>query len=405
MADERGESVAFTNAYAGNLRELAEYLLRYQKKTGIDKVVIAEEMQILLEADRAVYDSPDEKGRTLQNYMKACRHNISGKTAALGIEELAANLTEKADWMAGHIRMTEWVKDKKGNGWFNGYYDNHGRQVEGEHEKGVRMMLTGQVFAIMGGTATEEQIRSIVKSADAYLYEEKIGGYRLNTDFHELKTDLGRMFGFAYGEKENGAVFSHMAVMYANALYRRGFAKEGYKALQALADAALHFETSRIYPGIPEYFNNEGRGMYHYLTGAASWYMLTFITEVFGVRGKAGDLEISPALMRKQFDESGTAGLELPFAGKRFRVTVKNPDRLECGDYRIESAWVDGQPLALSCEECRVQTGDTGMAGNACSRKRADTVTVLLARADIMQLADKVHEIEILLGKGEDGQQ
>ena len=209
----------------------------------------------------------------------------------------------------------------------------------------------------------------------------------------------------AYGEKENGAVFSHMAVMYANALYRRGFAKEGYKALQALADAALHFETSRIYPGIPEYFNNEGRGMYHYLTGAASWYMLTFITEVFGVRGKAGDLEISPALMRKQFDESGTAGLELPFAGKRFRVTVKNPDRLECGDYRIESAWVDGQPLALSCEECRVQTGDTGMAGNACSRKRADTVTVLLARADIMQLADKVHEIEILLGKGEDGQQ
>lgn len=405
MADERGESVAFANAYAGNLRELAEYLLRYQKKTGIDKVVIAEEMQILLEADRAVYDSPDEKGRTLQNYMKACRHNISGKTAALGIEELAANLTEKADWMAEHIRMTEWVRDKKGNGWFNGYYDNHGRQVEGEHEKGVRMMLTGQVFAIMGGTATEEQIRSIVKSADAYLYEEKIGGYRLNTDFHELKTDLGRMFGFAYGEKENGAVFSHMAVMYANALYRRGFAKEGYKALQALADAALHFETSRIYPGIPEYFNNEGRGMYHYLTGAASWYMLTFITEVFGVRGKAGDLEISPALMREQFDETGTAGLELPFAGKRFRVTVKNPDRLECGDYRIESASVDGQPLALSCEECRVQTGDTEMAGNACSRKRADTVTVLLARADIMQLADEVHEIEILLGKGEDGQQ
>lgn len=55
------------------------------------------------------------------------------------------------------------------------------------------------------------------------------------------------MFGFACGEKENGAVFSHMAVMYANALYRRGFAKEGYRALR--------FGTSRIYPGIPEYFN------------------------------------------------------------------------------------------------------------------------------------------------------
>ena len=74
--------------------------------------------------------------------------------------------------------------------------------------------------------------------------------------------------------------------MYANALYKRGFAKEGWKALKTLADKALDFETSRIYPGIPEYFNNEGRGMYHYLTGAASWYMMTMITEVFGVHGE-----------------------------------------------------------------------------------------------------------------------
>lgn len=83
------------------------------------------------------------------------------------------------------------------------------------------MMLTSQVFAIMSGTATPDQIRKICQSADKYLYDEKAGGYRLNTDFGEEKMDLGRMFGFAYGEKENGAVFSHMAVMYANALYRR----------------------------------------------------------------------------------------------------------------------------------------------------------------------------------------
>lgn len=346
------------------------------------ETAVAEELLCLLETDRDVYDSPEKKVQALGQYVKACRHSVSGKTVTVELDALAENLEEKADWMAAHIRQTEWMTDQKGNGWFNGYYDNHGRQVEGVHEKGVRMMLTGQVFAIMGGTAAPEQIRSIVKSADTYLYDGKIGGYRLNTDFHELKTDLGRMFGFAYGEKENGAVFSHMAVMYANALYRRGFAAEGYKALQTLADTALRFGTSKIYPGIPEYFNNEGRGMYHYLTGAASWYMLTFVTEVFGVRGKAGDLEIAPALMREQFDEEGTAVLELPFAGKSFRVTVKNPDRLECGDYRIESASVDGQPLVLSHEDGKV----------------------ILPRTEIEKLSDEVHEIEILLGKGEEGQ-
>ena len=45
-----------------------------------------------------------------------------------------------------HIRKNEWVKDSEENGWFNGYYDNHGRQVEGDTKTGVRMMLTGQVF-------------------------------------------------------------------------------------------------------------------------------------------------------------------------------------------------------------------------------------------------------------------
>ena len=219
--------------------------------------------------------------------------------------------------------------------------------MEGVFPTGVRMMLTGQVFAIMGGVATDEQIRRITASADHYLYRPEIGGYRLNTDFHELKFDLGRMFGFAYGEKENGAVFSHMAVMYANALYRRGFAHEGWKALKALADTALDFDTSRIYPGIPEYFRADGRGMYHYLTGAASWYMMTMITQAFGVRGQAGDLLLAPALLAGQFDSDGAAELSLTFAGKPLCVRYENPARLDAGQYRVAAASLDGAALPV----------------------------------------------------------
>ena len=54
-----------------------------------------------------------------------------------------------------------------------------------------------------------------------------MGGYRLNTDFGGVQLNLGRCFGFAFGHKENGAMFSHMAVMYANALYQRGLVREG----------------------------------------------------------------------------------------------------------------------------------------------------------------------------------
>lgn len=346
MAEQRGESVAFTCAYAGNLKQLAVYLRELKNRFGCEEIEVLEEMQVLLEDDTALYGDIHAKQERLLKYAASCRHNISGKKAAVDIEMLIEGLIHKADWMMEHIRKNEWVNDGEGNAWFNSYYDNNGRAVEGRFEQGVRMMLTGQVFAIMSKTAGDDQVKSICKSADRYLYEKEIGGYRLNTNFHENKFDLGRMFGFAYGEKENGAVFSHMTVMYANALYQRGFVREGYKALQTLADTALRFEVSRIYPGIPEYFNGKGRGMYSYLTGAASWYMLTLITEVFGVKGELGDLVLEPKLVKEQFDKEGFASIRIGFAGKNFVIRYHNPEHKDYGAYRITEV-ISEKPIMI----------------------------------------------------------
>lgn len=373
MAADHGESVAFTSAYAGNLRDLAKAIALLKDRTSCKEISLMKELGILLKDDRTIYADIQGKKKILETYLDACRHSISGEVMYISVDELIENLNEKADWLMSHIREQEWISGEDKEGWFNSYYDNHKQAVEGFFEDGVRMMLTGQVFAIMSGTATEEQIESICKSADHYLYSPKVGGYRLNTDFHELKFDMGRMFGFAYGEKENGAVFSHMTVMYANALYKRGFVKEGHRALQTLADTALNFETSKIYPGIPEYFNSQGRGMYHYLTGAASWYMLTMITEVFGVKGGAGDLTILPKLMKDQFDNEGMASLGLNFRGKELKITYLNEDKLEYGDYKISQAECDGVPMEI--KEGRV----------------------IMSRSAVDALSDKIHKIRVVL--------
>ncbi len=377
MAEEKGESVAFSNAYAGNLSDIADLLEEYQKKTGKETVSLLAEIVILLEDDNALYECVERKLQLLDEYLKSCEHDTSGEKVEISIGKLTENLRHKSEWLRWHIRKQEWVEDEEKNGWFNGYYDNHGRKVEGETKNGVRMMLTGQVFSIMAGTATEEQIKAITKSADRYLYDEKAGGYRLNTDFGEVKTDLGRMFGFSYGDKENGAVFSHMAVMYANALYKRGFAKEGYKSLNTLYRQSADFEVSRIYPGIPEYFNGRGRGMYHYLTGAASWYMLTVIAEMFGVKGHIGDMVLEPKLLKEQFGENHQASLTLPFAGVNFTVTYCNPEEKEYGNYRIVGIRLDGK--------------EEKIIGN---EKEA-----VLEKSRIEKLsAEETHQIEIVLG-------
>lgn len=377
MAAEHGESVAFTCAYAGNLAQMAELLKTLKNQFGWKSVKMLKEVESLMDAGSEIYDDITAKQELLKQYVSSCKHNISGQYVEFDIEKLADNLQEKADWIREHVRNTEWIEDQEkhpGEGWFNSYYDNDKNAVEGYFEQGVRMMLTGQVFAIMSKTAKEEQVERICQSADQYLYKKEVGGYRLNTDFKELKLNLGRMFGFAYGEKENGAVFSHMTVMYANALYQRGFVGEGYKALQTLADTALDFETSKIYPGIPEYFDSKGRGLYHYLTGAASWYMLTMITEVFGVRGEFGHMIMRPKLVKEQFDAKGNAELELQFADKRFHVVYHNPKKLAYGEYQIKDAVCDGQ-IKLHLQD--------------------DYVT--LDREQINLLSDTVHTIEIEL--------
>ena len=374
MAAEHGESVAFTCAYAGNLLELAALLRLLEKHSDSPAVSLLEEISILLVNDPAVYDDADKKRQILSDYVNQCRHEVSGKRGEFSLATLAVNLTEKANWLMEHLRSQEWISVSADEGWYNSYYDDHGRSVDGVFDGKVRMMLTGQVFSIMSGVADNAQIGMITKSADHYLYQKERGGYRLNTDFEELKFDMGRMFGFAYGEKENGAVFSHMTVMYANALYRRGFVQEGWKALKTLADTALDFDTSHIYPGIPEYFRADGRGMYHYLTGAASWYMLTLITEVFGVRGEAGDLLLAPKLLGEQFDADGCASVSIPFAGKDLTVIYRNRERKDFGSYIIGSAVCDKEKLSVS-----------------------DDAFLILPRETIEGLSDGPHEIMIEL--------
>lgn len=357
MADERGESVAFTSLYGGNLGNMAGLIRAYQEKTGKETLELAKELLILFNVDASVFDRIDEKNAILKSYCDTVKHQISGEKVSVKCDELCEILNQMSQWIAKHIRETEWISSSEGYSWFNGYYDNNGRAVEGEVEDGAektaarildnveenkaRMILTGQVFTVMSGTATKEQVSEIIKAADKYLFDEKIGGYRLNNDFNEIKTDLGRLFGFAYGHKENGAVFSHMATMYANALYQRGFAKEGYKVINTLFKHCHNYEVSNIYPGVPEYVSERGRGMYHYLTGAASWMLLTVLTEMYGAKGELGGLTLSPKLLAEQF-ENGQASVRFVFRDKKVDITYVNEENLDAGKYSVKEVYIDG---------------------------------------------------------------
>jgi cellobiose phosphorylase len=378
MATHQGESVAFSAVYASNLRQLSQLVLKL-KNLDITHLKFAAEMKVLFDtlSKPVDYKNPEAKQSRLAAYFESCEHTISGEKISLLIDEISKDLAHKANWLTDHIRTNEWLQNAEGFDWFNGYYDDDGQRVEGDHPKGVRMTLTGQVFALMGEIATEEQAREIVKAADKYLFDSSVGGYRLNTDFGEVVHKLGRAFGFAYGHKENGAMFSHMAVMYAYALYQRGFIREGYKVLEGIYQHSQNFPISQMYPGIPEYMSSRGRGMYTYLTGSASWYLLTLVTEVFGVRGAMGDLSLTPKLVSAQFNLAGNAYLKTLFAGKILELSYQNPQHLDYDEYQITDILIEGQPTQFS---------------------RTDS-SIILQREKITQISEPKVQIEINLAK------
>ena len=349
MASKRGESVAFTAAYAGSIKMLADMV----RASGRGKIEVFEELASLLDAADA---SVSELPAILADYEARVASRISGARVEIDAEDLISRLEKMSESIKSHIRSGEIVSDGEGNSWFNGYYDNDAKRVEGVTGGGVRMMLTSQVFTVMFGTATEDMVRDVIKAADKYLYAPALGGYRLNTDFHEVKMNMGRAFGFAYGEKENGAVFCHMAVMYAYALYSRGFAREGYKVFDALyrQSVAEGPDGGRMYPGIPEYFNGSGRGMYPYLTGAASWAVMLVLKQMFGVSGRGGRLVIAPALLAEQFGDDGRAEVSLYHYGRPLKVTYVNPGRKDFGEYKISRVTVGGTEYSCGGTEFEV---------------------------------------------------
>jgi len=362
MADECGESVAFSCMYAHNLKRLAE-IIEY---SGRERVKICAELKILL--SKINYNDISAKRRILNNYFNKTKCAVSGMQIEMDSARLAADLSKKAEWMMCYIRKREWLKE----GFFNGYYDNNKKAAEGRVGGIMRMTLTGQVFPIMSGVADSKQIKNILRSVRKHLLDKKLSGYHLNTDFKSEQHNLGRAFSFVYGDKENGAFFNHMVVMYAFALYKRGYIKEGWQILNSIYNMAINNKESKIYPCLPEYFNLEGRGMYSYLTGSASWFTLILITEAFGLKGVYGNLVVEPKLCRGQF-KSRNVSISRIFAGRRLKV---NFILTKSDSGKITKATLNSSDIVLETSN-----------------------RLIIMRSAILRLSkDKVHKLDIVLG-------
>ncbi len=329
MASDKGESAAFSFMYAHNLRSLCGVLRILKERQST--VSVFKELFILLDNlySPVDYNKYKDKQKLLDKYFELTK-KISGEKIDLKLENLIFDLEAKYRHMFEWLSRKEWLAD----GFFNGYYDNQAKRVEGKRGNSVRMMLTSQVFAIMSGVASDSQVRQTWESIKEHLEDRKLGGFRLNTNLEKPDLELGRAFGFSYGDKENGAFFSHMNVMFSNALYKRGFIREGKEVMDSLYKMATASK-AQLPPVLPEYFNSQGKGLYLYLTGSASWYVYTLVEEVLGIKFELGDILLEPKLLAGDFN-SGCLETEFCLADKRIRII-----------YKIEANFPSNKPLSV----------------------------------------------------------
>jgi len=341
MAKKQGESVAFTHLYVGNLTKLICLLEHVCKH--VQSVALLQESRFLFDSFFAA--SIAKRQAVLKHYFDAVSSEVQTTQMIMSISDLIAVLKDIVEAQMNHLRQNEWIETCDGQyGIYNGYYDNDGHRVE-RLEGDVQMTLTGQVFPLMAHVATPEQVQKILKSTHRYLKDETTGGYRLNTVFHQNGMSLGRFMGFAYGHKENGALFSHMIMMYAYSILDNGLFIEGSQILDDYIEYLLQVEKSKILPGIPEYIDPEGRGMYHFLTGSASWVILLMVEQIFGISAQFGVLALTPKLLKKHFVDN-QAHVHVLLNGNVVKCIYENPKGLEAGQYQIVRAQSDGVDLS-----------------------------------------------------------
>ncbi|MBD3392034.1 MAG: cellobiose phosphorylase [Chitinivibrionales bacterium] len=348
MARERGESACFYSWYGWNLRTLAGLIDELEKR-GTRYVELFAEITMLLDrlprGTRVNYNAPRAKQKRLQEYFTKVRHTISCRMVRVKCSDLAADLRAKAGHVYDHIRTREWIRTKHGELFFNGHYDNNGRRVHGNHPNGVRIDLTSQVLPTMFGVATRGQIKKLYHAVQRYLRDPELKGLHLCTDFKEVKMDFGRATGYVYGFKEHGSVWNQQNVMFSYALYRQNFVDEAYEVFSTIYDMCMKTQRAKTFPCIPSYFDSNGRGAYTYLTGSATWAVLTMATQMFGVRGELGNLCLNPKLVRAQFGRKGIAGMRCSLHNRALFVRYINRKRLNWDAYRIVSVTINGREV------------------------------------------------------------
>lgn len=321
-----------------------------------------------LKEKKQKYGAPYEN-TLCESVMNACLLKI----AADEVSEMAPLIHRASDGRVAEHLAKKISRSVQKNAWKQNYFarclinDNRagGYTYLGSTGDGLSLdpaidgsyFLNSYSWPILAGIADEQEIRSMLEVVTKYLRTD--AGLKLCTlvNFEKLGTETGTSLYFP-GDRENGGVFKHAAMMATVASLQAAKKVKDEQLAQKLLETAF-FMISRTVPyatmdkpftlkGNPrfctQYNNSEtGENIGPMLSGTASWLTLA-VYEYLGVNVREKEITLNPVLQpgRKTINYQihiGKADLHVKVVGSQNHFRTGSSTRYEMDGRKINATF------------------------------------------------------------------
>ena len=190
--------------------------------------------------------------------------------------------------------------------WYARGITDDGRPFGIESDRQGKIFLNPQSWSMLSGAADDARRTKLIKQIKQQL-EGPFGVEMLAPAFTQMHEDIGRVTQKYPGAAENGSVYNHAAAFYTYALYQHSEADHAFRILRAMLPTSDHedlCQRGQLPVFIPNYYRGAhkqiartaGRSSQLFNTGSVHWFYRSLIEGLFGVKGSADGLIISPNL-------------------------------------------------------------------------------------------------------------
>ncbi|MFZ5351721.1 MAG: GH36-type glycosyl hydrolase domain-containing protein [Bacillota bacterium] len=281
--------------------------------------------------------------------------NLYGKALCEMIELLNfIGSKKKADIYEQYYKeMKETVNRHGWDGdWYIRYFDEKGKAIGSKSNKEGQIYLNAQSWAVLSGFASKERAEKAMDSA--YRILNTRNGIKLSYPGYDgYNPQKGGITTYPPGAKENGGIFLHSNpwAMIAETMIGNGDrAFEYYNQINPVNKNEIidEFECEPYcYPQniLGDEHPQFGLARNSWLSGTASWMFQACSKHILGIMPTYKGLTINPCI------PSSWEGFSISrvFRNARYNITVKNPERLNCGvkTIKVDKEYIIGNVLPV----------------------------------------------------------